>query len=842
MMFKLRARTAAGMALPALVLALGACGGGGSGGSQNPPPDTTPPSVPQGVTATASSASQILVSWTASNDSGTGVAGYRVFRNGGATAVATVSATSYTDTGLAANTSYTYTVAALDAANPANVSAQSAAATATTLGVVAGSGLDSRPSNTTCLAGDPPGGGALSITTQTVFPNVNLSAGVKMLQAPNDGSRWFGVQQGGIVKVWNNTANASASNFADISGRVFMSGESGLLGMAFHPNWPTDPRVYLSYTAQIGAQEVSRISEFRSTNGGTTLDTSTEVILLTVNQPDTNHKGGDIAFGPDGHLYIAFGDGGSADDFGSGHDPNIGNGQQRQTLLGKMLRIAIGAQGAPYTIPADNPYAGGARAVNGSCGANCPEIWAFGFRNPWRWSFDRVTGDLWVADVGQNQWEEIDKVVKGGNYGWRCREGAHAFNANCGNFGPYLDPVAEYSHSSGAAVTGGYVYRGSAIPALIGRYVFTDYSSGNLWAIPANQAPTLTVSTATRVAAATGVPVAFGEGADGELYLVDVNGGPIQKIVPGTGGGGGRTIPTMLSDTGCVSASNHQLPASGLIPFAPNAPFFSDGAIKQRWMALPNGTQINIETDNDFTFPTGTVLMKNFTLGTTLVETRLFMRHNDGNWAGYTYEWNAQGTDATRVVGGKSVTINGQTWEFPSEAQCLQCHTVAAGRALGPEVGSFNGDILYPATGRTSNQLTTHNAIDTLNPAAPPAASAPLIPDPLGTMGTQTERARAYLHANCAYCHRPNGPTPVDLDFRYTTTLANMQACDITPNNDLGIANARRIAPGSAARSTVVARVNRIGADAMPPLARHTIDTAGVQLLTDWINGLTGCN
>jgi uncharacterized repeat protein (TIGR03806 family) len=321
-----------------------------------------------------------------------------------------------------------------------------------------------------------------------------------------------------------------------------------------------------------------------------------------------------------------------------------------------------------------------------------------------------------------------------------------------------------------------------------------------------------------------------------------VNGGPIQKIVPGTGGGGGRTIPTMLSDTGCVSASNHQLPASGLIPFAPNAPFFSDGAIKQRWMALPNGTQINIETDNDFTFPTGTVLMKNFTLGTTLVETRLFMRHNDGNWAGYTYEWNAQGTDATRVVGGKSVTINGQTWEFPSEAQCLQCHTVAAGRALGPEVGSFNGDILYPATGRTSNQLTTHNAIDTLNPAAPPAASAPLIPDPLGTMGTQTERARAYLHANCAYCHRPNGPTPVDLDFRYTTTLANMQACDITPNNDLGIANARRIAPGSAARSTVVARVNRIGADAMPPLARHTIDTAGVQLLTDWINGLTGCN
>jgi uncharacterized repeat protein (TIGR03806 family) len=802
--------------------------------------DNTPPAAPTGVTATALSDSQIRVTWNAASDL-SGISGYRVFRGG--VLLTTVTTTSHTDSNLAAGTQYSYTIAAVDASPQQNVSAQSSPATATTQAAVT-FGLDTRPSNTTCLAGDAPSSGTLSITTQAVFPNVRLSSPVKMLQAPNDASRWFAVQQGGLVRVWNNTANASATTFADISGRVYEDGESGFLGMAFHPGWPADPRVYLSYTARNGSQEVSRISEFRSTNGGTTLDTSTEFNLLTINQPDTNHKGGDIAFGPDGYLYISFGDGGNADDFGTGHDSSIGNGQQRRTLLGKMLRVAIGAQGQPYTIPADNPYAGGTLAVNGACAANCPEIYAFGFRNPWRWSFDRVTGDLWVGDVGQNEYEEIDKVVKGGNYGWRCREGAHTFNSNCGNFVPYLDPVAEYSHSAGAAVTGGYVYRGSAIPSLVGKYVFTDYSSGNIWAISNTQAPTLTVTSATRAASASGVPVGFGEGVDGELYLVDWNGGSIQKIVAGSGGGGGRTIPTLLSDTGCVSPTNHQQPASGLIPFAPNAPFYSDGALKQRWMALPNApAQITVENDGDFTFPIGTVLMKNFSLGSTLVETRLFMRHNDGNWAGYTYEWNAQGTDATRVIGGKSVTINGATWEFPSESQCLICHTVAAGRSLGPELGSFNGDLLYPSTGRTANQLTTHAHINTMNPAPPPAASAPLIPNPTGSAGTVAERARAWLHANCAYCHRDGGPTPVDLDFRYTTSLLNTHACDVAPSaGDLGIANARRIAPGDAARSVVIARVNRIGADAMPPLMRHTIDTAGVQLLTDWVNGLTGCN
>jgi hypothetical protein len=182
-----------------------------------------------------------------------------------------------------------------------------------------------------------------------------------------------------------------------------------------------------------------------------------------------------------------------------------------------------------------------------------------------------------------------------------------------------------------------------------------------------------------------------------------------------------------------VSAANPALPYSGLIPYAPNAPFFSDNAVKTRWLALPDGQRIVIGNNNDFDFPNGSVLVKNFALGNALVETRLFMRHNDGNWAGYTYEWNDAGTEATRVVGGKTVQKAGQTWEYPSEAQCLQCHSSAAGRTLGLEVGQLNGDFGYP-TGRTANQLTTLNSIDVLTPALTQTpAQLPVIPDPFGS-------------------------------------------------------------------------------------------------------------
>jgi glucose/arabinose dehydrogenase len=617
-------------------------------------------------------------------------------------------------------------------------------------------GLDSRPSNTTCLAGDAPNPG-VPYGVQQVYSNLpNFTQPVAMLQAPGDNAHWYVVQKTGSVRVFDNTANVSTTRqFIDVSSLLnsdpnSANDERGLLGMAFHPDYPADPRVYLYYTGtDTNLGLVDRLSEFRTLDGGNTLSLGTEQVLFNVDDPASNHNGGNIVFGPDGNLYIGIGDGGGGNDqFGT-----IGNGQRLTILLGKMLRLDVSTPATasvPYAIPASNPYAANARCnVNGTGTTNCPEIYAYGFRNPWRWGFDRLSGELWLNDVGQGALEEVDRVVLGGNYGWRCFEGATDTGMACGpNKSISIAPIAQYGRTLGFSTTGGFVYRGTAMPSLIGRYVFADFGTGNIWNIARDTPPTLTLTTSNMLDTDLLVS-SFAQDQNGELYVVDLS-GTLHKLVP-TAVVGGRVIPTDLSDTGCVNPNNPTQPASGLIPYAPNAPFFSDGAAKTRWMALPDGERINIilSANNDFDFPNGSVLLKNFALGGNLVETRLFMRHNNGQWAGYTYEWNAQQTAATRVIGGKTVQVAGQTWQFPSEDQCLQCHTDAAGRTLGLEVGQLNGDFGYP-TGRTANQMATLDSIGTLLGVPVPASCWELIPDPTGT-APLAQRARAYLHANCGY-------------------------------------------------------------------------------------------
>jgi glucose/arabinose dehydrogenase len=363
----------------------------------------------------------------------------------------------------------------------------------------------------------------VSLSVQPAFLNLTFSSPVAMLQAPGDNTRWFVVEQDGVVRVFaNNPTTSTIDTFVDISSLVTSGGEMGLLGMAFHPAFPVNPRVYLSYTNdKTVAGRISRISEFTMLAGGGTLDPGSERVLLSISQPETNHKGGNIAFGPDGYLYIGMGDGGGSNDGfpGSAHGA-IGNGQLMTTLLGKMLRIDV-SPAAGYAIPNGNAFPSG----NPQCGTNgtgtlpCPEIYASGFRNPWRWSFDKQTGDLWVGDVGQNTLEEIDRVVAGGNYGWRCFEGTMGpVNQPCGSETNLLPPVAEYDHTVGQSVTGGYVYRGSAIAGLNGRYVFGDYVSGRIW----NTAATTTGPTRQITGGvASGLSISsFGEGVDGELYVV----------------------------------------------------------------------------------------------------------------------------------------------------------------------------------------------------------------------------------------------------------------------------------------------------------------------------------
>lgn len=701
-------------------------------------------------------------------------------------------------------------------------------------------GLDARPVNASCVAPDRAiGGSGAGIALQRVFAGVSFAQPLGLLQAPGDDSRWFVLEKGSgtagtaRVRAFANTPNVStASNFLSLT--VNANFEGGLLGMAFHPNWVTNRQAFLSFTE--GVPMVSVVARFTSTDGGLTLDPATRQDVIRINQPADNHNGGHIAFGPDGLLYIGLGDG------GGGGDP-LGAAQDTTDLLGSMLRLNV-TGATPYSIPLDNPFAGGAfcSADHGVTAGNCPEIYAWGLRNPWRWSFDSATGDLWAADVGQSAREEIDRIQRGGNYGWDCREGTATFAspaASCSTASGLIDPVHEYGPSLGSSVTGGYVYRGSALPALVGRYLFADYGSGRIWRL----VPSGSGFAAEELLDTTLSIASFGQGNDGELYVVDIAGGGLYKIVAGTGGAPGASLPTLLSATGCVNPQSPSQAASGLVPYAPAAPFWSDHAAKERWLALPNRTAIGVASDGDFALPIGTVLMKHFRLNGTLIETRLFMRHPDGDWAGYTYEWNAQGSDATLVQGGKTVTIGAQSWRYPSGGECLTCHTAAAGFALGLETAQLNKDLTYASTGRTANQLRTLDAISMFTTPLGDPTLRPAMPDPFDAAAPLAARARAYLHTNCAQCHRPNGPTQSALDLRFSTLLSSTNACGVQPQfGDLGLgAAARIIAPGSPADSVLVARANRRDASGMPPLASSVVDAAGVALLESWVAGLTTC-
>jgi glucose/arabinose dehydrogenase len=372
----------------------------------------------------------------------------------------------------------------------------------------------------------PPGPSGLAtanvqITANRVFSTLTFDMPVLLLQAPGSTSRWFVVEQQGVVKWFPNAPNPpSAREFLNIRDVVECCGEAGLLGFAFHPNFPATPLAYVSYTREgpnFQTPLVSYISEFTTRDGGLTLDPASERPLLTVNQPYTNHNGGHIAFGPDGYLYIGFGDG------GSGGDPQ-NHAQTTTDLLGDFLRIDVNVTPpAKYAIPPDNPYAGNPGCADTS---GCPEIYASGLRNPWRWSFDTETGTLWAGDVGQNNYEEIDIIELGGNYGWRCYEGNTPYNTSgCGPQDSYDAPIAVYSHSLGFAVTGGYVYHGARLPELEGVYIYGDYGTGRIWGIDANREPLPTELLDTPRAISS-----FGQGHDGEVYLTDINNGGIYRI------------------------------------------------------------------------------------------------------------------------------------------------------------------------------------------------------------------------------------------------------------------------------------------------------------------------
>lgn len=346
------------------------------------------------------------------------------------------------------------------------------------------------------------------------FPGLSFSEPIELAE-PVEG-RFYVAQKEGRIQTFESVAPTAATTALDIRSLVLNSGERGLLGMAFHPDFEQNGYVYVHYSATgSGATTVARYT--RSTTDPTTFDPASALVILTVSQPFSNHNGGKLAFGPDGFLYLSLGDGGSGGDPGN-------RGQDRTVLLAKLLRLDVDnpTAGRNYGIPADNPFAGNSEGFK-------EEIYAYGLRNMFKFSFDRETGTLWGADVGQNEYEEVNLIENGGNYGWRIREGAHCFNpsTNCQTAG-LIDPVYEYAHNGGSrSVTGGVVYRGTQNPDLAGDYLFADYIVGDIWALDLD---TAVPTRRTVVAAGFGV-IAFAEDMEGEVYILN-QGGTIQRFVP----------------------------------------------------------------------------------------------------------------------------------------------------------------------------------------------------------------------------------------------------------------------------------------------------------------------
>ena len=693
------------------------------------------------------------------------------------------------------------------------------------------------------MPADPEAAAAIRIVD--AFPALpDLAAPIDLVPAPDGRGRLLVAERAGRVRILSeDPAAADAGVYLDLRAKVYTGVECGLLGIAAHPRYADNGWLFTSYCTKIAGQTWSIVSRWsRAADDPDRADPVSEVEILRLRQPWDNHNGGDLAFGPDGRLYIGFGDGGSA------NDP-LGSGQDVTTWLGAMLRVDVDApsEGRAYGIPADNPFAAGGGA---------PEIYAWGLRNPWRFSFDRETGELWVGDVGQNALEEIDRVERGKNYGWKTMEGSRCRPggpATCDTAGLTL-PVAEYGHDVGNSVTGGVVYRGGGVPALYGTYLYADFGANVLFGFqPGAEAPTATPMLETPTAIA-----AFGEGHAGEVYLLGLMTGRIYRLAPASlGGGRGTPLPATLSATGCFSQLAPLEAAPGVLPYEVNAPFWTDGAHKGRWLSLPPEGKLRYAPQGRWGLPVGAVLVKHFAVETRPgdplsaipVETRLLVQ-DAGGVRGYSYRWDEAGQDAALLEGAASreLEVGGEalTWRFPSREQCRRCHTQAAGGPLSLETAQLDrlvAGAARPGAGPVS-QVGTWRSWGLFAEAPQGSFDGALGLAAPGDEGAPLEaRARAWLHANCAGCHLPGGPSGTAMDLSWWTPLERMGVCGVAPvrgDLDLG-ADARIVAPGQPDASVLWRRLSAGAAHRMPPLGGERPDPVGVDVVRRWIASLGGC-
>jgi uncharacterized repeat protein (TIGR03806 family) len=630
-----------------------------------------------------------------------------------------------------------------------------------------------------------------------------------------------------------------------------------IYGVVAHPKFKENGFIYLSEIPD-GKEtpEGTKLIRYTVDRATMTADAKTAKVVFT--WPNGGHNGGCMRFAPDGTLYVSTGD-------GSGIADSLETGQNLGTVLGKILRLDVDKadEGKGYSIPKDNPFVGTAGARG--------EIWAYGIRQCWKISFDPATGDLWAGEVGQDLWEMVYRIEKGGNYGWSVSEGSHPFRPERKKGPtPILKPVAEHHHTEARSITGGFVSHSDKLPALKGMYVYGDFDTGRVWALKYDAKtgtgkPIELAKTNLRL-------VAWGQDHAGEVYALNFIDGGIYRLVPTPDAAKTQPpFPRKLSETGLFSDTAKLIPEKGLIPYSVNSELWSDGASKERFFAVPGAAQIEFETltypqpapgsQPGWRFPNGTVTVKHFFLETEpgkkrRLETRVFVvsvlggteEYGDQVWNGYTYIWNDEQTDAVLadkngadrefVVKSADGTERKQKWHFPSRAECNLCHTVTAKYALGVNTAQMNRDHDY--NGTVANQLATldHIGLFTKKLPATPDELARLT-DYKDEKASVEDRARAYLHANCSHCHRKWGGGNAEFQLLSTLPVKELGVLDVKPGQGtFDLKDPRVLVPGDPARSMLYHRMTLTGLGRMPHIASNVRDEPAIKLVHDWIKGM----
>ena len=718
-------------------------------------------------------------------------------------------------------------------------------------------------------------------TTVNAFPSLANGAFGQPLclsTPPGETNRLFVLDKIGHMYVVTNLANPNLTTFLDLSTRpLYTSSESGLLGVAFHPGYATNRYFFLFYSVQtnspLGSGLHQRLSRFQTSPSNPNQGMlNSEVVLISQLDPAGNHNGGDLHFGADGLLYISLGDGGVQYD-GSQNSQTI-----TQNFFSAIMRLDVDLPPRPssimpnphpantnfgtinYRIPFDNPFIGATNFDGRLINSNRvrTEFYAVGFRNPWRMSFDRATGYLYCGDVGQDTWEEVDIITKGGNYGWAYLEGLHAgYRATNTVVGPLIPPIQEYHHGSltnqGNSVTGGIVYRGRRLSQLIGWYVFADYVSGNIWILNYDGTNTIPFR---RIANRAGVAGFGNDPSNDDVLMANHGDGNIYRLIYDTGSSTGAAIPPTLAETGAFTNLNsltNQMQAlnasQGLIPYDINVPFWSDNARKTRWFLGATNLKVGFAPEGNWTLPSGMAWVKHFDLEMTnglpessrRLETRVLVRNSNGVY-GVTYRWGNSLTNATLVPeegqdepftiydGGNTRT---QIWHYPARTECQTCHTPVAGLALGFNTVQMNRDFNYITHG--ANQIAEMSAQGRFTTTVSNIHSLRALAAATNDAVSLEWRVRSYLAANCAQCHQPGGVGLGSWTANISTLTANAGLISGPLNNNYGDANNRVIVPGSLSNSMLLTRISTRGSGQMPLLATSVLDNKAIQLLSAWI-------